>query len=192
MVGKSKPNKIIKLNYIKLNRGDGLGKNRHGMKECIQITKRYEVEGLGQKANKMNDVWWENTYNDILKKVNINEDNNDDNQKGVRVTRSRSRSMSMTREGKIYKIDDQRLLEKAIHKVKNDKNKKRDSRSNSSNNSSSSNTNSMLFSDDNKKRRKNEKEVSLYNNVSPNMMSTIQGSLVDRNNIKKKPKKTNY
>lgn len=135
MVGKSKPNKIIKLNYIKLNRGDGLGKNRHGMKECIQITKRYEVEGLGQKANKMNDVWWENTYNDILKKVNINEDNND-NQKGVRVTRSRSRSMSMTREGKIYKIDDQRLLEKAIHKVKNDKNKKRDSRSNSSNNSS--------------------------------------------------------
>ena len=61
--------------------GEGLGKNAHGMKECIQITKRYESEGLGKKAAKMNDAWWEKNYNSFL-----------GNLKGV-VTRSRSISI---------------------------------------------------------------------------------------------------
>eukprot|EP00340_Litonotus_pictus_P003575 CAMPEP_0170513656 /NCGR_PEP_ID=MMETSP0209-20121228/181_1 /TAXON_ID=665100 ORGANISM="Litonotus pictus, Strain P1" /NCGR_SAMPLE_ID=MMETSP0209 /ASSEMBLY_ACC=CAM_ASM_000301 /LENGTH=150 /DNA_ID=CAMNT_0010797423 /DNA_START=91 /DNA_END=540 /DNA_ORIENTATION=- len=70
--------------------GEGLGRNKHGMKECIQITKRYdEAEGLGKKARKMNDTWWENNYNDVLKNMQIGKSNE-------RITRSRSRSMSMT------------------------------------------------------------------------------------------------
>ena len=36
------------------------------MKECIQITKRYETEGLVSKKTKMNDLWWEDNYNNIL------------------------------------------------------------------------------------------------------------------------------
>ena len=51
--------------------GDGLGKSGQGMKECIQITKRYdENEGLGKKKAKMNDQWWENNYNSVLKNIN--------------------------------------------------------------------------------------------------------------------------
>ena len=40
----------VSLNLINL-RGDGLGKNRHGDKECLQITKRVEAEGLGKSKH---------------------------------------------------------------------------------------------------------------------------------------------
>ena len=46
------------------------------MKECIQVTKRYEVEGLGQSSKKNgHDLWNANNYNSILSKIQINKKN---------------------------------------------------------------------------------------------------------------------
>ena len=112
MVGKSK----INYHFI---RGDGLGKKRDGIKECIQITKRYENEGLGKTYKKMNDVWWEDSFNNVLKNISFKND-----KEGI-PSRTRSRSVSMT-ENEYFKSENN----KKESKIKNDKNSINNSHSN--------------------------------------------------------------
>lgn len=85
------------------------------MKECIQVTKRYESEGLGKSSNKnTNDSWNANTYTSILNKIQI--------KKSKQISRSRSiSSNSSTNNKKISKNS----LEKLSCKIKN-KNKFKD------------------------------------------------------------------
>ncbi len=64
------------------------------MKECIQVTKRYENEGLGKARKKMNDTWWENSYNNILTKIKTNKDSKEDHEENIHFTRSRSNSVA--------------------------------------------------------------------------------------------------
>lgn len=98
-----------KINY-NFTRGDGLGKKRDGIKECIQITKRYENEGLGKSYKKMNDVWWEDSFNNVLKNISFKND-----KEGIH-SRTRSRSVSMT-ENEYFKSENN----KKDYKIKNDK-----------------------------------------------------------------------
>ena len=51
--------------------GEGLGKNKSGIKETIQIKRREENIGLGKTKKEImwNDKWWENSYNNILKDI---------------------------------------------------------------------------------------------------------------------------
>ena len=48
--------------------GEGLGENKNGITEAIQIKRREENIGIGKKKKeqKWNDKWWENNYNTIL------------------------------------------------------------------------------------------------------------------------------
>lgn len=63
-------------------RGEGLGKNKSGQVEIIQVKKREENVGLGKKENTVDwtNKWWENSYDNILQKVkvNIKESENED------------------------------------------------------------------------------------------------------------------
>ena len=55
--------------------GNGLGKNQHGEKDCVQIQRREENIGLGKKTlggpTNWKDDWWNDTYNDSIKKLTI-------------------------------------------------------------------------------------------------------------------------
>lgn len=103
------------------------------MKECIQITKRYEIEGLGKSKKKMNDVWWENTYNSVLSKINSTKTETEENIieeemeydcKGNRIIRTRSRSVSFNninqniknKENKEEKETEENKNQKSLHR----------------------------------------------------------------------------
>ena len=60
--------------------GEGLGKNKTGIKEVIQIKRREENKGLGKetKTPNWNDKWWENTYDKVLQSIKHNENDEDD------------------------------------------------------------------------------------------------------------------
>ena len=53
--------------------GDGLGSDRQGMKECIQLTRRDENAGLGKdsSANPADEWgdWWTDSFNSIAKQI---------------------------------------------------------------------------------------------------------------------------
>ena len=55
--------------------GEGLGKNKNGITEAIQIKRREENIGIGKKKKeqKWNDKWWENNYNTILNNMKNND-----------------------------------------------------------------------------------------------------------------------
>jgi len=79
--------------------GEGLGKNKSGIKETIQIKRREENIGLGKKKikEKWNDTWWENSYNNILKNIKGEknkkiEENSSDEEEEEKLKRSRKNS----------------------------------------------------------------------------------------------------
>jgi hypothetical protein len=57
------------------NEGEGLGKNKNGITEAIQIKRREENIGIGKKKKeqKWNDKWWESSYNNILNNMKNND-----------------------------------------------------------------------------------------------------------------------
>ena len=78
--------------------GEGLGKNKSGIKETIQIKRREENIGLGKKKikEKWNDTWWENSYNNILKNIKgdknkkIEENSSDEEEEKLKRSRKNS------------------------------------------------------------------------------------------------------
>ena len=81
--------------------GEGLGKNKTGIKETIQIKRREENIGLGKKKmkEKWNDNWWENSYNNVLKNIKGEknkkiEDTDDENENENEEKLKRSRKNS--------------------------------------------------------------------------------------------------
>eukprot|EP01019_Chilodonella_uncinata_P002518 GABU01003320.1.p1 GENE.GABU01003320.1~~GABU01003320.1.p1 ORF type:complete len:124 (+),score=39.16 GABU01003320.1:2-373(+) len=49
---------------------EGLGAEGAGIKECIQISRREELEGLGYAEKRVvDDNWWKNSFNQALSKV---------------------------------------------------------------------------------------------------------------------------
>jgi Pin2-interacting protein X1 len=55
--------------------GNGLGKNQHGEKDCVQIRRREDNVGLGKKnlggTTDWKDDWWNDAYNKSIQKMNI-------------------------------------------------------------------------------------------------------------------------
>jgi hypothetical protein len=55
--------------------GNGLGKNQHGNTDCVQVKRREDNLGLGKKTQAGNDnwkdEWWNDTYNNCIKKLNV-------------------------------------------------------------------------------------------------------------------------
>mmetsp|Transcript_39832 Transcript_39832/g.45417 ORF Transcript_39832/g.45417 Transcript_39832/m.45417 type:complete len:155 (+) Transcript_39832:248-712(+) len=55
--------------------GDGLGKERDGRTECVQIRRREEGVGLGLEAEiapkPVTEMWWMDTFNSSVKKLDI-------------------------------------------------------------------------------------------------------------------------
>ena len=60
--------------------GEGLGKNKSGITDVIQVKRREENKGLGKEEKKENwtDKWWENTYDKVLKNIPKSEKRKDD------------------------------------------------------------------------------------------------------------------
>lgn len=55
--------------------GNGLGKNQHGSTDCVQVKRREDNLGLGKKtlggATNWKDEWWNDAYNNSIKKLNV-------------------------------------------------------------------------------------------------------------------------
>lgn len=49
--------------------GEGLGKNKQGIKKALQPRKKLCRKGLGKKTNDYKDLWWEKLYEQTLNKV---------------------------------------------------------------------------------------------------------------------------
>ena len=70
------------------NKGLGLGKNKDGMVDCIQIVRRDEGQALGAESEKAeskfkwNDAFWTDTYNNAAANL-INISGNKDGKKLV-------------------------------------------------------------------------------------------------------------
>ena len=60
--------------------GEGLGKNKSGITDVIQVKRREENKGLGKEEKKenWNDKWWENTYDKVLKNIPKSEKRKDE------------------------------------------------------------------------------------------------------------------
>jgi len=55
--------------------GHGLGKNQHGVTDCVQVRRRDDGVGLGKKAlggpTNWKDDWWNDAFNNSIKKLSI-------------------------------------------------------------------------------------------------------------------------
>ena len=104
--------------------GEGLGKNKSGIKETIQIKRREENIGLGKKKikEKWNDTWWENSYNNILKNIKgeknkkIEENSSSEEEEEEKLKRSRKNS---ERKKSISNYSNNNKRKKSINSRKN-------------------------------------------------------------------------
>ncbi|KAM3132095.1 hypothetical protein pb186bvf_015839 [Paramecium bursaria] len=83
------------------NEGQGLGKNKDGQVECVQIKRREEQKGLGSSkslGSGWDDQWWEQTYSQSLKNLKpisnqyIPEDDDEDQLSDYEKNRLKSKS----------------------------------------------------------------------------------------------------
>ena len=60
------------LQMMGWNGSEGLGAEGGGIKECIQIGRREELEGIGyDTGKKVQDNWWKDSFDQALQKVNL-------------------------------------------------------------------------------------------------------------------------
>ncbi|GJJ70837.1 Pin2-interacting protein X1 [Entomortierella parvispora] len=56
------------------NEGDGLGKNRDGIKKSISVVKKNDTKGLGGKLDKWDFAWWDHVFNKSASNIQVNKD----------------------------------------------------------------------------------------------------------------------
>ncbi|KAF9912897.1 G patch domain-containing protein 4 [Linnemannia zychae] len=54
--------------------GDGLGKNKDGIKKSISVTKKNDTKGLGGKLDKWDFAWWDHVFNKSASNIQVNKD----------------------------------------------------------------------------------------------------------------------
>ncbi|KAF9548244.1 G patch domain-containing protein 4 [Mortierella hygrophila] len=54
--------------------GDGLGKNKDGIKKSISVTKKNDTKGLGGKLDKWDFAWWDHVFNKSAANIQVNKD----------------------------------------------------------------------------------------------------------------------
>ncbi|KAF8940894.1 hypothetical protein EDD21DRAFT_441818 [Dissophora ornata] len=54
--------------------GDGLGKNKDGIKKSISVVKKNDTKGLGGKLDKWDFAWWDHVFNKSVSNIQVNKD----------------------------------------------------------------------------------------------------------------------
>ncbi|KAF9561647.1 G patch domain-containing protein 4 [Mortierella alpina] len=54
--------------------GEGLGKNKDGIKKSISVTKKNDTKGLGGKLDKWDFAWWDHVFNKSAANIQVNKD----------------------------------------------------------------------------------------------------------------------
>ncbi|KAF9202669.1 G patch domain-containing protein 4 [Haplosporangium sp. Z 27] len=54
--------------------GDGLGKNRDGIKKSISVVKKNDTKGLGGKLDKWDFAWWDHVFNKSASNIQVSKD----------------------------------------------------------------------------------------------------------------------
>ncbi|KAF9924729.1 G patch domain-containing protein 4 [Linnemannia zychae] len=54
--------------------GDGLGKNKDGIKKSISVVKKNDTKGLGGKLDKWDFAWWDHVFNKSASNIQVNKD----------------------------------------------------------------------------------------------------------------------
>ncbi|KAF9942377.1 G patch domain-containing protein 4 [Modicella reniformis] len=55
-------------------KGDGLGKNKDGIKKSISVVKKNDTKGLGGKVDKWDFAWWDHVFNKSVSNIKVNKD----------------------------------------------------------------------------------------------------------------------
>ncbi|PWA01882.1 hypothetical protein BB558_001998 [Smittium angustum] len=64
----------VQLEKYGWNKGEGLGKNKSGIKRAITVSKKNEMLGIGAERDNWTGSWWDQLYNKTTKNVNpVNE-----------------------------------------------------------------------------------------------------------------------
>ncbi|OLY82702.1 G patch domain-containing protein 4 [Smittium mucronatum] len=67
----------LQLEKFGWNKGEGVGKNKTGIKRALTVSKKYDLLGIGTARDSVANNWWETLYNNSSKKiksVNLDED----------------------------------------------------------------------------------------------------------------------
>ena len=134
--------------------GEGLGKEKNGITEAIQIKRREENMGLGKTKKEImwNDKWWEQSYNNILKDIKPHHNEKKENHKERKKSEDKSakkRKNSNVSSGKKERKDSVNSVNKKERKNSTNSNYNKRSRKNSKDYTNINNKNKML-----KKKRK--------------------------------------
>ncbi|KAF9407274.1 G patch domain-containing protein 4 [Podila epigama] len=54
--------------------GEGLGKNKDGIKKSISVVKKNDTKGLGGKLDKWDFAWWDHVFNKSASNIQVNKD----------------------------------------------------------------------------------------------------------------------
>ncbi|KAF9149582.1 G patch domain-containing protein 4 [Linnemannia schmuckeri] len=75
--------------------GDGLGKNKDGIKKSISVTKKNDTKGLGGKLDKWDFAWWDHVFNKSAANIQVNKDESGE----VKVEKQASSDIQTSRMG---------------------------------------------------------------------------------------------
>ncbi|KAF9109381.1 G patch domain-containing protein 4 [Mortierella sp. AM989] len=75
--------------------GDGLGKNRDGIKKSISVVKKNDTKGLGGKLDKWDFAWWDHVFNKSASNIQVSKDESGE----VKVEKQATTTIQMSRTG---------------------------------------------------------------------------------------------
>ncbi|KAF9968598.1 G patch domain-containing protein 4 [Mortierella alpina] len=75
--------------------GEGLGKNKDGIKKSISVTKKNDTKGLGGKLDKWDFAWWDHVFNKSAANIQVNKDESGE----VKVEKQNASDIQVSRMG---------------------------------------------------------------------------------------------
>ncbi|OMJ15038.1 G patch domain-containing protein 4 [Smittium culicis] len=64
----------LQLEKFGWTKGEGVGKNKSGIKRAITVTKKYDLLGVGTDRENITNNWWDKLYNNASKKIKSTSD----------------------------------------------------------------------------------------------------------------------
>ncbi|KAF9348764.1 G patch domain-containing protein 4 [Mortierella sp. NVP85] len=77
------------------SQGEGLGKNKDGIKKSISVVKKNDTKGLGGKSDKWDFAWWDHVFNKSVSSIQVSKDESGE----VKVEKQGSSAIQMGRMG---------------------------------------------------------------------------------------------
>ncbi|PVU92129.1 hypothetical protein BB561_004017 [Smittium simulii] len=59
----------VQLEKYGWNKGEGIGRGKHGIKRAITVSKKYDLYGIGVNREDSSGSWWDRLYNNTCQKV---------------------------------------------------------------------------------------------------------------------------